>query len=122
MKTMHIILLGIAFVIGLALYHEWEAVKRAEAGPAILLRDIDQHAFGGTPRSDLEPYLQRRGGDVAYEVADGLPRASSVDHVIFRNIRHLGETQENLNGEFYYDQGEHLVYYTLKRSWQKPKH
>jgi hypothetical protein len=120
MKIVSKILLGLVVVLTIAFVVEWQRVKKAEEGPAQLVRDIDQHAFGGVERTDLEDYLSRRGGDISVETADGDSGTSSVDHVVFRDIRHLGDRREDLHGEFHYDAGDHLVYYSLKRTWTKP--
>jgi hypothetical protein len=116
------IMTGIAIVLAVLFVYEWQAVKKSETGPAKLRRDINDHAVGGALRSDLEPYLSRRGGDVSYDPTPGPAHSASADHVIFRNIRHLGNQTENLNADFYYDAGDHLVYYTLHPVWEKPKH
>jgi len=116
------ILAGVALVLLFALIFEWQSVRKAEAGPAKLVHDINDHAFGGAPREDLEPWLARRGGDVSFEEKPGPGHSTGVDHVIFRNIRHIGDSIQNLKGDFYYDAGGHLVYYELHRAWEKPKH
>jgi hypothetical protein len=116
------VMTGIVLLLAVVFVYEWKQVKNAENGPAKLVTDINDHAYGGVMRADLEPYLEQRGGDVAYDVVEGGGRTSGVDHVVFRNIRHLGESTENLNADFYYDQGNQLIYYSLRRVWDKPKH
>jgi hypothetical protein len=119
MKIVSKILIGLAVILTIAVAIEWQRVKKAEAGPAELVHDIDQHAFGGVLRTDLEDYLAQRGGDLSANSEEGDSAAASVDHVVFRDIRHLGNRREDLLGEFHYDAGDHLVYYTLKRTWTK---
>lgn len=116
------IMAGIALLLAIVFVFEWKHVHSAENGPAKLVSDISDHAFGGATRTDLEPYLSQRGGDVSYDALEGNARTSGVDHVVFHNIRHLGESTENLHADFYYDQGNQLTYYTLRRVWEKPKH
>lgn len=119
MNRFHIALTTLALLLSGSLAYEWQKVKQAEAGPAKLIRDINDHAVGGMQRADLEPYLSQRGGDLSYDLVQGDARMSGVDHVLFRNIRHLGDSREDLLGDFYYDQGDHLVYFALHRKWQK---
>ncbi len=121
MSATQYILCLIAILLAMVLVYQWKEVNKAEEGPKKLLIDINDHAFGGMPRADLEPWLSRRGGDVKYQPVDGNPRVSGVDHVIWHNIRHIGDAQENLEGEFYYDQGEHLTYFVTHRIWERPQ-
>lgn len=101
--------------------YELHKSRLADAGPAQLVRDINDHAVGGVARSDLEPYLSERGGDVSYDPTP-TGHASSVDHVIFRSIRRISDSTEDLHADFFYDQGDHLLYFTMRNIWNKPKH
>jgi hypothetical protein len=121
MNKYQITLIALALLLSSCFAYEWQRVKRAEEGPAKLIHDINDHAVGGILRTDLEPYLSERGGDLSYDVVQGDGRTSGVDHVLFRNIRHLGDSREDLAGDFYYDQGDHLVYFALRRKWRKLK-
>jgi hypothetical protein len=115
------IMAAIAVVLAIILVYELQAVKKSESGPAKLVRDINDHAIAGALRSDLEPYLSQRGGDVSYDPSPGLGHSSSADHVVFHNIRHIGNRIQNLKADFYYDAGDHLVYFTLHPVWENPK-
>jgi hypothetical protein len=114
-------LAGTALLLAMVLVYEWRQAVKSEAGPAELIHDVNDHATGGALRAELEPYLEHRGGDVSYDSTVGSGRTSGVDHAIFRDIRHLGEAREDLKADFYYDQGDHLMYFTLRRTWNKPK-
>jgi hypothetical protein len=122
MNNFQKVLAAMVLILAVIFVYEWQQVTKAEAGPAKLIRDINDHASGGMLRSDLEPYLEQRGGDLSYDPVEGNVRTSGVDHVIFRNIRHLGTSREDLKGEFYFDRGDHLVGFTLHRVWSKPTH
>jgi hypothetical protein len=115
------IMAAIAVVLAVILVYQWQAVKKSENGPAKLMHDINDHALAGVLRSDLEPYLSQRGGDVSYDPTPGQAHSASSDHVIFRNIRHIGNRIQNLKADFYYDAGDHLVYYTLHPAWENQK-
>lgn len=121
MNSLQKVLTVAAVVLAILFAYEWHRVKLAEAGPAALVRDINDHTAGGMLRPDVESYLAQRGGDVSYDPADASGRTSGVDHVIFRNIRHLGDSTEDLKADFFYDQGDHLTYYTMRRTWNRPK-
>jgi hypothetical protein len=119
MNKFQVSLITVGLLLSGVFTYEWQKVKQAEAGPAKLIRDLNDHAVGGMLRADLEPYLAQRGGDLSYDLVQGDGRTSGIDHVQFRNIRHLGDSREDLLGDFYYDQGDHLVYFALRRKWQK---
>lgn len=121
MNAFQYILSLIAILLAMIFAFEWREVKKAEAGPAQLIHDINDHAYGGMPRADLEPYLVRRGGDVTYDPTPGMGHTSGADHVLFRNIRHLGDARENLKADFYYDATDHLTYFVMRRYWEHPK-
>ncbi len=120
MNTLQKVLTGIAVVLAIIFAYEYYQVKKAEAGPAHLMQDVRDHTFGGAPRADLEAYFSKRGGAVDFEPEDGSRHSYGVDHVTFRNIRHLGESREDLKVDLHYDQGDHLIYYTMRRVWIRP--
>lgn len=119
MNKFHATSIALAVLLSGSFVYEWRKVKQTEAGPAKLIRDINDHAVGGILRADLEPYVSQRGGDLSYDLVQGDERTSGVDHVLFRNIRHLGDSREDLVGDFYFEQGDHLTYFALRRKWQK---
>lgn len=121
MTTFQKIMAAVAVTLAVILIIEWRSVRTAEAGPAKLVKDINDHAFGGAPRSDLEPWLSQRGGAVTYEATNGEMHSASVDRVVWHDIRHIGDSHENLLADFYYDSGDHLVYFSMRRVWEKPK-
>lgn len=114
------ILVGIALILVIIFLYEWQQSRKADAIPKQLVKDINDHVFGGMPRADLEPWLSRRGGDVSFDPTPGPGNSASADHAVFRNIRHIGDRRQDLRGDFYYDQGDHLVYFVLHRVWEKP--
>ena len=113
-------LIAAAIVALILLGYELHKSTVANAGPAQLVRDINDHAIGGIARADLEPYLSERGGDVSYDPTQN-GRASGVDHVIFRNVRRISDSTEDLHVDFFYDQSDHLLYFTTRHVWNKPK-
>ena len=115
------VLAAIAVVLAIVLFFQWRAVEKSEAGTKQLIADVNSHAYGGAPREELESYLSSRGGDVNFENLENKARAFSVDHVVFRNIRHLNDAREDLHVELYYDEGDHLTYFTIQRVWERPK-
>ncbi len=121
MNTLQYILCLVAIFLGMVLVYEWKQVNKAEDGPKKLLIDIRDHAFGGVPRSDLEPWLSRRGGDVQYEAIDAPGRIGGVDHVVWHDVRHMGDAHEDLHGDFYYDKGDYLTYFITRPVWERPK-
>jgi hypothetical protein len=102
--------------------YELHKSRLADAGPAQLVRDINDHAVGGVARADLEPYLSTRGGDVSYEPTAQAGRNSGVDHAIFRDVRRISNSTEDLHADFFYDQSDHLMYFSMRHVWNKPKH
>ncbi len=121
MNTLQYILCLLAILLGMVLVYEWKEVNKAEEGPKKLLVDIRDHAYGGVPRSELEPWLSRRGGDVQFQVIDAPGRIGGVDHVVWRNIRHLGDAREDLYGDFFYDKGDYLTYFVTRPRWENTK-